>query len=112
MQYLDESVEEAAQRVVDDLFRDGGMGGVIAVDRQGNGNDFVSLPCALETNHSLEQLRCRSTVRACTAVLSARTVCLLLPFSSMMNCPSFESESLLFYRADLHNISIRSHSCR
>lgn len=54
MQYLDESVEEAAQHVVDDLFRDGGMGGIIAVDRQGNGNDFVSLPCALETDHSLD----------------------------------------------------------
>ncbi|KAF8135802.1 asparaginase [Boletus edulis] len=40
MQYLDEPVEEAAQHVVDDLFRDGGMGGIIAVDRQGN----VALP--------------------------------------------------------------------
>ncbi|KAF8556090.1 asparaginase [Imleria badia] len=40
MQYLDESVEEATQHVIDDLFRDGGMGGIIAVDRQGN----VTLP--------------------------------------------------------------------
>lgn len=37
MQYLDESVGEAAEHVVDDLFWDSGMGGVIAVDRQGNG---------------------------------------------------------------------------
>lgn len=37
MQYLDESVEEATQHVVNDLFRDGGIGGIIAVDRQGNG---------------------------------------------------------------------------
>ena len=76
MQYLDESVEEASQHAVDDLFRDGGMGGIIAVDKQGNGNDFASLPCTFETNYCLDQLRCRSTVMACTAVLSARTVCL------------------------------------
>ncbi|KAF8556089.1 hypothetical protein OG21DRAFT_739821 [Imleria badia] len=36
MQYLDESVEEAAQHVIDDLFRDGGLGAVVAMDRQGN----------------------------------------------------------------------------
>jgi len=37
MKYLGESVGEAAQHVVDDLLRGGGSGGVIAVDRQGNG---------------------------------------------------------------------------
>lgn len=37
MQYLDESVAEAAKHVVTNLFKDGGMGGIIAVDRQGNG---------------------------------------------------------------------------
>ncbi|KAH7923925.1 asparaginase [Leucogyrophana mollusca] len=40
MQYLREPLGEAAQHVIDDLFADGGMGGVIAVDREGN----VALP--------------------------------------------------------------------
>ncbi|KAG6378265.1 L-asparaginase [Boletus reticuloceps] len=40
MRYLDESVEEAAQHAVNNLFRDGGLGRIIAVDRQGN----VALP--------------------------------------------------------------------
>ncbi|KAG2364399.1 nucleophile aminohydrolase [Suillus spraguei] len=40
MQYLDESVDEATQSVVNDLFKEGGLGGVIAVDRDGN----VALP--------------------------------------------------------------------
>jgi len=40
MQYLDEPLDEAAQHVVDDLFKAGGTGGVIAVDKQGN----VALP--------------------------------------------------------------------
>ena len=91
MQYLDESVEDAAQRVIDDLLtRGGAKGGIVAVDRQGNGT-ISYLYRALETDHSLDQLRCHSAVRAYTAVLSARTVCLLLPFSSMTNCPSFEN---------------------
>jgi beta-aspartyl-peptidase (threonine type) len=37
MRYLGESVERAAQGAVDDLYRDGGMGGVIALDNVGNG---------------------------------------------------------------------------
>lgn len=37
MKYLDEPLAEATQHVVDDLFWDGGLGGIIAVDRQGNG---------------------------------------------------------------------------
>ncbi|KAH7913174.1 nucleophile aminohydrolase [Hygrophoropsis aurantiaca] len=40
MQYLGEPLGEAAQHVIDDLFADGGLGGVIAVDRDGN----VALP--------------------------------------------------------------------
>ncbi|EIW82697.1 asparaginase [Coniophora puteana RWD-64-598 SS2] len=36
MQYLDESVEQASQTVVSDLFTQGGIGGVIALDREGN----------------------------------------------------------------------------
>ncbi|KAH0827436.1 nucleophile aminohydrolase [Lanmaoa asiatica] len=44
MQYLDETLEEAAQHVVDDLFRLGGIGGIIAVDRQGS----VALPLNCE----------------------------------------------------------------
>ncbi|KIJ67604.1 hypothetical protein HYDPIDRAFT_108464 [Hydnomerulius pinastri MD-312] len=40
MQYLEQPLNEAAQQVVDDLFEDGGMGGIIAVDRNGN----VTLP--------------------------------------------------------------------
>lgn len=37
MQYLDEPLDVAAQYVVDDLFKNGGVGGIIALDRQGNG---------------------------------------------------------------------------
>jgi len=37
MQYLGESLDKATQNVIDDLFNEGGMGGVIAVDRDGNG---------------------------------------------------------------------------
>ncbi|KAF8840491.1 asparaginase [Paxillus ammoniavirescens] len=40
MQYLEEPVSQAAQQVVEDLFKDGGMGGIIALDRDGN----VALP--------------------------------------------------------------------
>lgn len=40
MQYLDESLDEATQNVIDDLFKEGGIGGVIALDRDGN----VALP--------------------------------------------------------------------
>lgn len=46
MQYLDEPLDVATQHVVDDLFKNGGMGGIIAVDRQGNGNRIRSAPCA------------------------------------------------------------------
>ena len=54
-------------------------------------NELVSLTCILDTDRLLYQLPCRSTVVACTAVLSAQTVYLIPPFSSMMNCPSFEN---------------------
>jgi L-asparaginase / beta-aspartyl-peptidase len=37
MQYLGESLADASQYVIDDLFDEGGMGGVIALDRDGNG---------------------------------------------------------------------------
>jgi L-asparaginase / beta-aspartyl-peptidase len=37
MQYLGESVHQAARSVVETLRRDGGAGGVIALDNQGNG---------------------------------------------------------------------------
>ncbi|KAG2113919.1 asparaginase [Suillus discolor] len=40
MQYLGESLDEATQNVIDDLFKEGGLGGVIALDREGN----VALP--------------------------------------------------------------------
>ncbi|KAG1812425.1 asparaginase [Suillus subaureus] len=40
MQYLGESLGEASQNVIDDLFKEGGIGGVIALDRDGN----VALP--------------------------------------------------------------------
>ena len=42
MQYLDEPLDEAAQHVIDDMFRVGGSGGVVAVDRQGNGTLVVA----------------------------------------------------------------------
>ncbi|KAH0827437.1 nucleophile aminohydrolase [Lanmaoa asiatica] len=44
MQYLDETLEEAAQHVVDDLFKVDGIAGIIAVDGQGN----VALPLNCE----------------------------------------------------------------
>lgn len=37
MQYLDEPVQKAAQSVVEALRREGGVGGVIALDNHGNG---------------------------------------------------------------------------
>jgi beta-aspartyl-peptidase (threonine type) len=37
MRYLHEHVEKACKHVVEDLRKDGGLGGVIAVDNQGNG---------------------------------------------------------------------------
>ncbi|KAF9245061.1 nucleophile aminohydrolase [Melanogaster broomeanus] len=40
MQYLDEPLHKAAQQVVDDLYEDGGLGGIIALDLNGN----VALP--------------------------------------------------------------------
>jgi beta-aspartyl-peptidase (threonine type) len=42
MQYLGESLNEATQNVIDDLFKEGGMGGVIALDRDGNGTCMSS----------------------------------------------------------------------
>jgi L-asparaginase / beta-aspartyl-peptidase len=37
MQYLNEPVHKAAQSVVESLRREGGIGGVIALDDEGNG---------------------------------------------------------------------------
>lgn len=37
MQLVGDSVDEATRRVVQDLWRDGGIGGVIALDEQGKG---------------------------------------------------------------------------
>lgn len=37
MRLLNEPLKKATQRAVDDLRRDGGEGGVIAVDREGHG---------------------------------------------------------------------------
>jgi beta-aspartyl-peptidase (threonine type) len=37
VRYLHEPLKKAAKQVVDDLFQDGGMGGVIALDNTGNG---------------------------------------------------------------------------
>lgn len=37
MEFLGESVKAAARQAVEDLARDGGEGGVIAVDDQGQG---------------------------------------------------------------------------
>lgn len=54
MQYLGESLDKAAHRVVDDLFKLGGSGGLVAVDRQGNGNRHsISASRTLETDRSL-----------------------------------------------------------
>lgn len=37
MQYLREPLAVAAKKAVDDLYADGGLGGVIALDHEGNG---------------------------------------------------------------------------
>jgi L-asparaginase / beta-aspartyl-peptidase len=41
MQYLDEPVHKAARWVVEALRRDEGIGGVIALDNQGNGKGYL-----------------------------------------------------------------------
>jgi len=40
MMFLEESVQDAADKVVADLQRHGGVGGVIALDLEGNGEAF------------------------------------------------------------------------
>ena len=54
MKYLHESVSVAARVCVEDLRRDGGVGGVIALDNAGNGSSdliatlqFATDPCSL-----------------------------------------------------------------
>lgn len=42
MEYLGESVEKAAKAVVEDLYTQGGLGGVIAVDSRGNGGRSIT----------------------------------------------------------------------
>lgn len=49
MEFLGESIHQAAQKAVSDLARDDAQGGVIAVDDEGNGKFLVLLyrfaPC-------------------------------------------------------------------
>jgi isoaspartyl peptidase/L-asparaginase-like protein (Ntn-hydrolase superfamily) len=40
VRYLNETLDKAANRAVQDLVKDGGIGGVIALDNHGNG-EFV-----------------------------------------------------------------------
>jgi hypothetical protein len=55
MRYLDEPIEEAARNVVSDLLKDGGLGGIVAVDKQGNGITISHLCMyALETDVGLK----------------------------------------------------------
>lgn len=41
MKYLHEPLSKAAKACVEDLRRDGGMGGVIALDNRGNGECYL-----------------------------------------------------------------------
>lgn len=61
MRYLDEPIEEAARNVVSDLLEDGGLGGIIAVDKQGNGRTISHL-CVytLETDVGLKLYSCNA----------------------------------------------------
>jgi beta-aspartyl-peptidase (threonine type) len=40
VRYLNETLDKAANRGVQDLVKDGGIGGVIALDNHGNGEFF------------------------------------------------------------------------
>ena len=59
MKYLHESVSTAARACVEELRRDGGMGGVIALDNAGNGwfRSFIANESRL--NCVCFQLQCR-----------------------------------------------------
>jgi hypothetical protein len=55
MQYLNEPVHKAAQSVVEALRREGGIGGVIALDDEGNGKDPTSMVGAISNErHSCD----------------------------------------------------------
>jgi hypothetical protein len=47
MKFLYEPVEKAARCAVEDLRKDGGIGGVIALDRRGNGMCFTKFSLQL-----------------------------------------------------------------
>ena len=40
MRYLNETLDKAANRAIQDLLKEGGIGGVIALDNHGNGGFF------------------------------------------------------------------------
>jgi hypothetical protein len=66
MRLLGESTQQAADEVVDHLARDGGIGGVIALDNKGNGKPSI---CSVisESNFKLGlQLHFHSIVAECT----------------------------------------------
>lgn len=50
MRYLQESVDEAAKHCVEELRQNGGIGGVIALDSEGNGTPQFIVACMRSTD--------------------------------------------------------------
>lgn len=71
VRYLRESLEEATQNVVQDLLREGGLGGAIALDLDGNGSLSNGLQFSVSLNH--KQFQCLSTVKGCIVGSSGKT---------------------------------------
>lgn len=76
MRLLHEPLKKAAEWAVEDLRKEGGAGGVIAVDSSGNGQIIcVHVDCNLLNVFFIIQSPCRSTAQACTGGLFERTGC-------------------------------------
>lgn len=52
MKYLDESVEKASKHCVEELRRDGGIGGVIALDNRGHSKKSPCLECGVRIDNA------------------------------------------------------------
>lgn len=76
MRLLHEPLKKAAEWAVEDLRKEGGAGGVIAVDSSGNGQILhIHVDCNLLTCFITMQSPCRSTAQACTGGSFEKTEC-------------------------------------
>lgn len=57
MRYLQESVDEAAKHCVEELRQNGGIGGVIALDNEGNGTPQFIAAYMRNTDDLCQSLR-------------------------------------------------------